>query len=100
MRAPWRSPVEPDRVDVQELVEHGLDRHPEALGIVWPDGVLVCRRHVEDPLVRRVMGQLRRPADTAAVLTSRYSNRLLPSCIHCTVQTKHMRRVTERRTRR
>jgi hypothetical protein len=64
-----RRPTDPGTVTVGELVEHGLSRHPRAVGIVWPDTqVTVCRRHVEDDHARRMLEVVRPAGDVARLL--------------------------------
>lgn len=97
-RRVWRSDP-PLRVTVAELLQHGLDRHPEAVAIQWTDSdVVVCRRHALDPVVLRIIKQIRPMADGAKVLLGRGRHR--PNCVHCVTQQDYRRQVERVRQRR
>jgi hypothetical protein len=79
-----RQPV--GRVSVRELSEHGLDRHPGAVAIYWPDSQsVVCRDHATSAIALRVTGAVRSPSDEAVVLTRRdeAARRLRRQCLAC-----------------
>ena len=97
MRIPRRhQPAEPDRITVGELVERGLDRHPDAVAIVWVDSdVLVCRTHALEPVTLQIMSQLRRATDLAIVLVGEAQQRR--GCVHCALHEGYRRRLERRR---
>lgn len=77
-------------VSVVELAAHGLDQHPAALGVRWPDsGLVACRRHLLDPTALRTTMQLRASDDVAVVV---FDPRAASECVGCLVRSGGTRR--------
>jgi hypothetical protein len=76
------------KITVRELARHGLDLHPGAVAVFWPDSqTVVCRGHLVDPVHLRVMQQLREDREQATVVVggSDIARRLRRVCVHCTL---------------
>jgi hypothetical protein len=74
------------RISVRELSEHGLDRHPAAVAIYWPDSQrVVCRDHATSAIALKVTGAVREPSEEAVVLTRKdeAARQLRRQCLAC-----------------